>query len=396
METASDFAIGLSDYAVRRLYPENASAVQTFFERCNDFNLLVDGEDVSPTSGQDIFLEVPTGRSLADKFLFGVFDQAEQLVGLLEGMWGYPQSGVCWIGLLLLAPASRGQGLGRQLMAAFEDFARAQGSQSLMLGVVEENACAYAFWGNLGFELVRQTEARCFGKKLQKVLVMRKALTGISQPASPAEVTIRPARLEHADLAADLIYLSMGVEADWLFGQEPGCSTYQALLHLFRRKHNRLSYPFAYMADWNGQAAGLLLAYPGRLLHRLDLVTGLHLAQIFGLGGFVRLVRRIPAYRNLVETEADEFYISNLAVLPAFQGRGMGKALMDYAEILALNAGLLKCSLIVTYGHEPARRLYEKLGYQIVTQYDIPHPMIAEGSGGFNRMVKQLTTGGAD
>ena len=63
---------------------------------------------------------------------------------------------------------------------------------------------------------------------------------------------------------------------------------------------------------------------------------------------------------------------------------------MEYAETLARKSGLHKCSLIVTYGHQPARRLYEKLGYQTVRKYDILHPQIAEGSGGFHRMVKQL------
>jgi ribosomal protein S18 acetylase RimI-like enzyme len=91
-----------------------------------------------------------------------------------------------------------------------------------------------------------------------------------------------------------------------------------------------------------------------------------------------------------MEAEDDEFYVSNVAVLPAFQGHGVGKALMEYADKLARTVGLLKCSLIVTYGHEPARRLYEKIGYEIVCEYDIPHPKVAEGSGGFHSMVKVL------
>jgi ribosomal protein S18 acetylase RimI-like enzyme len=214
-----------------------------------------------------------------------------------------------------------------------------------------------------------------------------------SGPSLQSHVTIRLARLEDADLAADLIYLSMGVEVDWLFGQEPNYPTHEVLCRLYQRKNNRASHLFAYLASWDGQPAGLLLAYPGRLLPRLDRLTGLHLAQIFGLGGVLRLVRRIPAYLDLVETEADEFYISNLAVFPAFQGRGIGKALLDYAEIVARSVGLHKCSLIVTYAHEPARRLYEKLGYRTVRKYDITHPKIAEGSGGFNRMVKLLAVG---
>jgi ribosomal protein S18 acetylase RimI-like enzyme len=211
------------------------------------------------------------------------------------------------------------------------------------------------------------------------------------EPSLPVQQTIRPARLEDAALAADLIHLSMGVEIDWLFGQEPGYPTHAVLQQLYRRKNNRLSHNFAYLTAWEGQAIGLLLAYPGRLLQRLDWLTGLHLLQIFGLGGTVRVGRRISAYGDLVETEVDEFYISNLAVLPGYQGRGAGKALMDYAETLALRAGLQKCSLIVTYGHTPARRLYEKLGYEIVCKYDILHPEVADGTGGYYRMVKVLS-----
>ena len=182
----------------------------------------------------------------------------------------------------------------------------------------------------------------------------------------------------------------MGVEVDWLFGQEPGYATREVLVRLYQRKNNRLSYCFAYIAAWNGQEVGLLLAFPGRILRRLEWVTGLHLGQIFGLGGVVRVARRLQAYGDMIEADDNEFYISNVAVLPAFQGHGVGKALMDYADTLARTVGLLKCSLIVTYGHEPARRLYEKIGYETVCKYNIPHPKVAEGSGGFHRMVKVL------
>lgn len=161
------------------------------------------------------------------------------------------------------------------------------------------------------------------------------------------------------------------------------------MLHrLYQRKNNRASYRFAYIAAWNGQDVGLLLAYPGRLLQRLNWVTGLHLAQIFGLDGTMRVARRQPVYGDLIETEEDEFYISNVAVLAGFQGHGVGKTLMDFSETLAHMNGLKKCSLIVAYGHENAHRLYEKIGYETVRQHDIVHPKAADGSGGFYRMSR--------
>jgi ribosomal protein S18 acetylase RimI-like enzyme len=176
MDTSLNFAPGFSDFSVRSLQSADAAALQVLFERCDDFNRLVDGEAVSPTSGQDIFLEAPPGFSLEDKFMFGVYDRVGELVGMLEGMWGYPQAATCWIGLLLFTPDSRGQGLGRRLIAGFEDYACSHGCPEIMLGVVEENSRAYAFWQSLGFELVRTTELQHFGKKWQRVFVMRKTL----------------------------------------------------------------------------------------------------------------------------------------------------------------------------------------------------------------------------
>jgi ribosomal protein S18 acetylase RimI-like enzyme len=176
MDTSPDLFPGCSDYHMRSLHPADAAALQVLFERCVDFNLLVDGETVSSTSGQDIFLEAPPGFPMENKFMFGVYDRKGELVGMLEGMCGYPQAGTCWIGLLLFAPQTRGQGLGRRLIAGFEEYARSHGCLEIMLGVVEENTRAYSFWENLGFELVRTTEPQHFGRKWQRVFVMRKTL----------------------------------------------------------------------------------------------------------------------------------------------------------------------------------------------------------------------------
>ena len=204
-------------------------------------------------------------------------------------------------------------------------------------------------------------------------------------------ITIRPAGLCDRDLVARLIYLTMGIEADWLFGQEKGKSTLQVLASLFLRRGTRVSFNLAYLAERAGQVAGLLLAYPGRLLFRLNWMTGWHFSRIYGLAAIIRLARMQSVYGDLKETESDEFYISNLAVFPEFQGQGIGMNLMAYAEEMTRASGLQKCSLIVAFGHENACHLYEHLGYKIVRSYLREHPKVAEGSGGYHRMVKILT-----
>jgi ribosomal protein S18 acetylase RimI-like enzyme len=203
-------------------------------------------------------------------------------------------------------------------------------------------------------------------------------------------ILIRPAALADVTPVVALIRLSMGSEVDWLFGQERGHTTESVLAALFRCTGNRVSRDVCQVAKRDGQVVGMLLAHPGASLRRRESRTGLHLVCIFGLPAVIRLTRRLSVYGDLVESEDDEFYLGNLAVLPEFQGRGVGASLLDRADELARSAGLAKCSLIVTFDNR-ARRLYERSGYRIVQSYKLAHPMIAHGSGGFYRMVKSLT-----
>ena len=92
-------------------------------------------------------------------------------------MRNYPVDTTWWIGLLLLAPETRGQGLGRKVIDGFTEYVRLEKGRAIMLGVVEENRAAYRFWQQMGFELVSQTEPLIFGKKIQTVYVMRRDLT---------------------------------------------------------------------------------------------------------------------------------------------------------------------------------------------------------------------------
>ena len=204
-----------------------------------------------------------------------------------------------------------------------------------------------------------------------------------------ARIRIRSAIPADSPAAASLIHLSMREEADWLFGREKGKPTDAVLAGLFHRKNNRLSHDLCWVAEVEGRVVGVLLAHPGKRLRRRDLRTGKQLIRILGLFRTLRLVSRLLVYDNLMEAEPDEFYISNLAVSPELQGRGIGAALLRLADDLARSHRLPKCSLLVTFDN-PARRLYERNGYQIVHSYPIHHPAIAHGSGGFHRMVKIL------
>ncbi len=170
------FTLDHPDYSITPIDFTHTTQLQALFERYADYALIVEGGAVSPHAAQEALQETPPGRSLADKFLYCVWHPQAQLVGVLEGMRGYPDESTWWIGLLLLDPAVRGQGLGRRLVQRFGAWAQVQGATALMLGVVADNHPAFAFWQRQGFELVRVSEPRTFGKKVQTVSVLRKAL----------------------------------------------------------------------------------------------------------------------------------------------------------------------------------------------------------------------------
>jgi ribosomal protein S18 acetylase RimI-like enzyme len=163
----------LGEYSILRLEPGDIPALQSLFEKCQDYAMIVEGESASPNAAEDIFNAAPPGRSLEDKFIFGLVDQQGETAGVLEGMRDYPGEATWWIGLLLLAPEARGRGSGQRLVQRFMEYVRSQGGERVMLGVVEDNTRALSFWQRLGFTQVRVTEPRRFGKKTQAVYEMQ-------------------------------------------------------------------------------------------------------------------------------------------------------------------------------------------------------------------------------
>jgi len=83
--------------------------------------------------------------------------------------------------------------------------------------------------------------------------------------------------------------------------------------------------------------------------HRIDL--------LYVDGILAGLIETIPA--------ADHLLIENVAVAPAFQGRGLGRRLMAHAERLAASQGHRELRLYTNKLFAENVRLYRRLGYRI-------------------------------
>ncbi len=76
----------------------------------------------------------------------------------------------------------------------------------------------------------------------------------------------------------------------------------------------------------------------------------------------------------LIETirEPDHLLVENVAVSPAFQGRGLGRKLMAHAETLARELGFDTIRLYTNQRFVENIELYRKLGYRVDREEVVP------------------------
>ena len=89
----------------------------------------------------------------ADGSLLGLFARAAD-GSAIGGAFGWTWGGTCYIRYLFVQAEARGQGLGRQIMAAVEEEARLRDCRQIMLETHDFQAPG--FYRKLGFEAVGQ------------------------------------------------------------------------------------------------------------------------------------------------------------------------------------------------------------------------------------------------
>lgn len=176
MSRSAEFLINYPGYTIRRLSPEDSWILQTLYDDCKDYMLLTKGDPASATAAIDEFDEVPEGKTKDDKYLFGLYSNCEKLVGVIEAIRHYPDNDTWWIGLLMMKPEYRRLGLGTSFYYAFEKWISTRKALHISLLVIEANKPARKFWQDLGFQIIRKTGPKTFGKRTHNVLVLKKSI----------------------------------------------------------------------------------------------------------------------------------------------------------------------------------------------------------------------------
>jgi RimJ/RimL family protein N-acetyltransferase len=178
MNDSTSLSLELSGYSAKRLVKENAAILQPLYKQCKEFALLTDGEPPSSTAARDEFDAVPENKTTQDKYIFGLFDSRNVLLGMIESIRHYPDNKTWWLGLMMLAPEQRGKGLGSEFYKAFERWVWTHGVKQVSLSVVEANERGLRFWKKMGFEVSRKTPPRQFGVKTHELYVMSRTIDG--------------------------------------------------------------------------------------------------------------------------------------------------------------------------------------------------------------------------
>ncbi len=147
----ADVPFTLAHYATRFLTDADTPIIQALIERCADYVWLVAGQAPQPGDGAKLLIDRPSTKSLADKIAMGFFASTDRLIGVLDAVRDYPEVGIWYIGLLMIDPDFRGQGLGTAILRAFEAWSMECGARAIRLGVYPQNDKGQRFWQRIGF-----------------------------------------------------------------------------------------------------------------------------------------------------------------------------------------------------------------------------------------------------
>lgn len=161
------------------------------------------------------------------------------------------------------------------------------------------------------------------------------------------DITIRQATVADAEFIAHAVCMAVGYDMSH--------PIYQVFLHLARMEHSQYSYVNTLVAEVEGRVSGALVGYDGARLKELREPIFALLEQYLG-----------EAINIEDETEAGEFYLDSLGVLPECRGCGIGRALIVAMRDRAFAEGYERVGLIVDFDNPDAERLYQSLGFRRV------------------------------
>lgn len=165
-----------SQYNTRLLQPPDLHALQNLFERAKDYFIVATGAPPVVDQAALAYVAGPPTKSVDDKRVIGVFDDREQLIGVLDAIVDWPDQGIWSMGVLLLDPEHRGKGLGRAALSAYETWARTAGAREFRTAVMAHHDGGRAFIEHAGYSTIRSIDDYDAGARRTAVVFYAKSV----------------------------------------------------------------------------------------------------------------------------------------------------------------------------------------------------------------------------
>lgn len=166
-------------------------------------------------------------------------------------------------------------------------------------------------------------------------------------------IIVRRARREDGEMIAKAVAMAIGDEV--ALRNYCGNDYLTVLTQVARHDATQYSWQYAMVAEVEGVAAGAIVGYDGARLAELR------------EGTFAVLREHIGQTSTIAdETEAGEYYLDSVGVLPEFRGLGVGQMLVSAFCEKVFAEGYERIGLIVDEGNLKAEELYTQLGFKRV------------------------------
>ena len=168
---------------------------------------------------------------------------------------------------------------------------------------------------------------------------------------------IRRARKEEAAQIAELFMLAWPVEE---ILESNGISyeqLHESMTTIAAAEETIYSYENTIVAEVDGKVVGAMCAYDGEDYQRLK-------------QPIVDVLGADSGFAQLRETEAGEFYLDSVGVLPEYRGRGIASRLFKAQCERAASLGHKIAGLIVDVDKPQAEALYARLGFTYLDDKD--------------------------
>lgn len=161
--------------ALRILAPEDAPALQRVFKAAGDHFLAITGRPEPAPDAAEQELRGCAATPGRDAALVTLRDGGEA-VGALAWWAGNPQPELALLGMLLVVPERRGQGVAREALGALEAWLAGRGIRRLRTGVSSRDRRAGAVLPALGFARMSIAEHQALGLDLAHLALWEKAV----------------------------------------------------------------------------------------------------------------------------------------------------------------------------------------------------------------------------